>query len=423
MNSSISVGMCLVLFTVLFTSGTANGAQERFHSGTTGRCEGCHAFGEELAGRSKVDQRGSNAAGAGNYNLRGSDSSSTCLSCHEAPAGTGAAQGYYVSTASADLQAGQPPLQLTPGGDFGWLKKSYRWNGGAAGSPGARHGHNIVAADNGYAASGNGALSCISCHDPHGNYRRNADGSISASGLPIKASGSYADSPDPDAGASVGSYRMLAGKGYLPKTLPDSVEFVADPPAAVTPAAYNRAESPSDTRVAYGSGMSEWCQNCHTLIHTEGGDQHAAGNGAKFTAEIASNYNNYVKSGDLNGSQGSSYSSLVPYEMGTDDYAVLKTTANSDGSDLAGPAGGRPNVMCLSCHRAHASGWDGMTRWNTTATFMVENGGYPGIDNRASADDAQGRTEAETRKAYCDRPASRFATFQRSMCNKCHAKD
>ena len=44
---------------------------------------------------------------------------------------------------------------MTPGGDFGWLKKTYTWFNVVGSttiqqSPGNRHGHNIVALDYGY---------------------------------------------------------------------------------------------------------------------------------------------------------------------------------------------------------------------------------------------------------------------------------
>ncbi|WP_226373933.1 cytochrome C [Citrifermentans bemidjiense] len=316
------------------------------------------------------------------------------------------------------------------------MKKNYRWSGEGRdkeASQGERHGHNIVAADYGYSADtklstapgGNfpaNSLSCISCHDPHGNYRRSVDGTISNAGKPIIASGSYNNSPEPDAFSAVSVYRMLAGKGY--RATP-GVEFTADPPTAVAPSAYNREESSTDTRVAYGSGVSEWCSNCHGSIHDAGSGratQHPSGKQGKLSAEITYNYNAYLSSGNLNGSAGTAYSSLVPFEMGTDDYAVLKATANSNGSNRSG-ATMDANVMCLSCHRAHAAGWDSSMRWNPNTTFIVYDGKYPGTDNGAPAAIAQGRTSAEVKMAMYGRRASDFAVYQRSLCNKCHAKD
>ena len=249
-------------------------------------------------------------------------------------------------------------------------KRGWRGN-----SPGERHGHNIVALDYRFAPDAGRAtapggsfpaarLSCISCHDPHGKYRRLADGSIGKTGIPIQASGSYNTSPDPSGDRAVGVYRLLGGKGYV-SSLYDGAPFTADPPAAVSPENYNRPEDRGDTRVAYGKGMSEWCANCHPaqLGGTGGGKAHPAGNNIKFSSAVVANYNAYVASGNLTGNPSTSYTSMVPFEMGTADYALLKGTAASTGGQTAGP-GTSSNVMCLSCHRAHASGWDHAMRWN-----------------------------------------------------------
>ena len=69
--------------------------------------------------------------------------------------------------------------------------------------------------------------------------------------------------------------------------------------------------------------------------------------------------------------------------------------------------------MCLSCHRAHASGFAGMTRWNVDDTF---------ITNGSAFVDTQGRG-ALLQAAYYGRAAGNFGAFQRSLCNKCHGKD
>jgi cytochrome c553 len=319
------------------------------------------------------------------------------------------------------------------------MKKSYRWGseGGEGGgnSPGELHGHNIVAldyrfvADAGRVAAPGGSfpaarLTCISCHDPHGKYRRLADGTIATADKPIQASGSYDTSPDPTSDRAVGVYRLLGGKGYV-ATSYEGTPFTADPPAAVAPENFNRPEDLADTRVAYGKGMSEWCANCHPALlgGTGGGKIHPAGNNVKFTAVIAANYNAYVASGNLAGNSATSYSSMVPFEMGTSDYARLKGTAGSSGGQTAGPDTSA-NVMCLSCHRAHASGWDHAMRWNMKSEFLVYNGDFPGIeDTGVPPRISQGRTRAEIRKTFGDRPAKAYATYQRSLCNKCHAKD
>jgi hypothetical protein len=399
------LGCCICIAWV----GTKPAAGDLFHNGGTGACQGCHTEPPQLIG---------------------SDASSTCLRCHLAPPGSSQPSGYYVASDASSAVC----VQLTPGGDFCWTRKTFTWMDGGVTqtSVGNRHGHNVVALDYGFEADGTltlapggsyaaGSLSCVSCHDPHGTYRRFADGTYGTSGVPIIASGSYATSPDPSSTGAVGSYRLLAGKGYLPPSAPKTATaFTTDPPAAVTPLAYNRSEAASDTRVAYGSGMSEWCQNCHPRL--AGDHVHPAGNGARLGSDVSRAYATYIASGNLTGTGSTAYTSLVPFEMGSQDYALLKATATSDGTVLSGPAW-NANVMCLTCHRAHASGWDSALRWNTGSTFVVYNGAYPGTDSGAPAAYAQGRIAAVARQAFYDRPAARFATYQRSLCSKCHPFD
>lgn len=372
------------------------------------------------------------------YLLRQQDASSTCLYCHQQAGDIGPTT-YHVSTPVNELVPGIPPKQLTPGGDFGWLNKIYSWSPGSSVptmfSRGERHGHNIVAqdflydADLTYTTAPGGSypsnrLSCTSCHDPHGKYRRNSDGSITITGKPIINSGSFASSPNPDFTVSVGAYRMLGGQNYLPKSLVGGFAFVYDPPAAVAPDMPNRSEAVTQTRVAYGTGMSEWCKNCHLNMHTAaypGSTNllHPAGSSAKLGTVKADNYNKYIKTGALSGLPDTSYLSLVPFEEGTSDYATLKAHAKTDDTWLAGPDSTNSQVMCLTCHRAHASGWDGITRWNTTTDYIVYNGFYS-QEGQLYQPYGQGRSEAEAAQAYYNRPAGKFALNQDTLCNKCH---
>ncbi|WP_342782491.1 cytochrome C [Geomonas edaphica] len=403
-----------------------------FHSGGVAACDGCHTVHNSSGGMA-ASTKGS----ANQYLLQGSDPSSTCLICHSGATPT---DSYRVAT-NPPPPLGLPPVQLTPGGDFAWLQKNYSWvdpaTGLAVSSSGDAHGHNIIANDflyfqdarNALAPGGtypSASLSCISCHDPHGGYRiLDSSGAVAKGGKPIAGSGSYGALPT--ASEAVGSYRMLAGAGYAPASYP-LAPFVNDPPSAVSPATYNRAESTSDTRVAYGRGMSEWCGNCHAgLTHSSyPGDtvaNHPSGNSAKLPTDVVATYNAYIATGNLGGTVANAYTSMVPFEEGTSDATQLAIATTS----TAGPSVD-DNVTCLTCHRAHASAWDSATRWNCAkGVYLTVAGSWPGIDaptlQGQSGPVSTGKTMAEYQQGMYGRPASQYATNQWSLCNKCHEND
>jgi hypothetical protein len=422
------------------------GSAFAFHDGGVAKCDGCHTMHNSKNGAvMTTDGVARGTALVGNaYLLQGSDASSTCLGCH----GKGTTlSGYHVDTDAAGYTGTTVPAQRTPGGDFAWLKATLNAATNtivaAASEATNRHGHHIVASDYGFAAATmNGGiapggtyvaanLGCNSCHNPHNNLR--GDGSS----LPISESGSYGGTPE--AGTANGVYRFLGGVGY--KIPADAVVFGAAPPVAVAPNTYNAADNSvaSQVRVAYGTGMSEWCANCHGGIinpdSTAGTThRHVAGASALLTVaaplgEIPADiYNGYVNSGaTTGGSQTSSYLALVPYELGTSDTATLLTYA-SDGSaqigakSAEGPSLGTENVMCLSCHRAHATGFDSMTRFDNGVTFITTALGVYSGGTDASYEPAPDTT-GYVQAAYNGLPASTFGPSQRLLCNKCHARD
>jgi len=405
------------------------GGTYAFHSGGVAECGGCHSI--------------HNPAPGGSFLMVGTDASSTCLSCHQHAGDTGPSS-YHISTAPGDMPTGVAPLQRSPGGDFGWIKKDYTFvvRGSTINEDGDTHGHNIIANDFGYVVDGTNAtapggsgfpssqLSCNSCHDNHGQYRRNQAGVVSKTGQPIYASGSYFNGTsvaanEPTANESVGVYRLLAGAGYTK----DGVTFPGVP-AAKVPSTYNRTEASTQTRAAYGLSTTsghvawgQWCGTCHPDMHSSGNYVHPVDEDLGST--IANLYGQYVKTGDMTGTPASSFTSLVPFVNGSGDYAgVLAPLAVNNDTQLGGPAASGDQVSCLSCHRAHASGWEFALRWNMEGEFMTYNGLYPGTDTTPTVPQfARGRLGAETQAAYYDRPVTKFATYQRVLCNKCHAKD
>jgi predicted CXXCH cytochrome family protein len=404
----------VIMAAALLTIGLG-GVAYAFHAGGVADCGGCHSMHSPMSAA---------------HLLVGSDASSTCLTCHEnATLGS-----YHISTPDANLTVGTAPIQRSPGGDFAWLKKNYAWTAhGTAGSEdGSVHGHSIIAKDQNYNAvdpahpqSPGGSfmssnLGCDSCHDPHGKGRILSDGSFATTGAPIIASGSTA-SANPAAGTAVGIYRILAHPGY---TGAPGATFTTWP-IAVSPSTYNQTESATMVRIAYGGGSSpngwgKWCGTCHAAIANmtglKGHPSHPVDQ--PLTATFATNYNNYVMTGNVSGTFPAAapgpYSSLVPYQEANSALATLASHARSNNTVLGGPSA-TDEVTCFSCHRAHASGWAHALRWNNDTTFIVSNGAYPIEMGRT--------TTVEVAGAYYDRAPTAFATYQRSLCNKCHVQD
>ena len=440
----------IIVATALLSLATA-GSAFAFHDGGVATCDGCHTMHNSKGNKvmNKVAGKGSQVIGtANNYLLQGSDQSSTCLGCHGGTTGGG----YKVMTTNA--AAGTTVVkQFTPGGDFGWLLADYSWTSPRNGtSPKDRHGHNVVAADFGIApdatlltAPGNGStfvntdLACSSCHDPHARYRTDTAGVQTLGGAPIAGSGSYGDVAT--AGEARGTYRFLAGVGYKADSQTTAGTFAAPAPVAVAPAVYNQTEAAGNIRVAYGTGMSEWCSNCHVGLHNSSYPtnlRHPAGDGATLTASVLGNYNAYVMTGNLTATAINSYDSLIPFGTQAANVTALKalvntanvagTASNNDASTAGADASS--TVICLSCHRAHASGFTQMGRWNFNAEFMTVDGAYADASKPYVATDettygnyADGKTAVELAAAYNGKPATHFASFQRQLCNKCHAKD
>lgn len=380
--ANIITGSAVALLVVFLLSGSAYA----FHEGGAGYCEGCHVLHD--------------SSEASNYLLRGSDPSSTCLRCHSEK---GELHNIYSDDGSS----------FTPGGDFYWVQKTFTWNERSIlyGSEADNHGHNIVASDYGlYGDARNStapgdaypsaSMGCTSCHNPHGTVTGN-DHNLEA----VSVSGSYDEEPAP--GTTSGNYRLLGGVGYNGGVPSGGFSFEYTAPVAV---ADPDDWSETDTHhTAYGSGMSEWCANCH-WSYLVSDNKHVSGNDAKLSPDIIANYNLYVRTGNINGIRSLAYLALVPFEMGTSDKSQL------DPSGTSGPDwDGRANVMCLTCHRAHASAFDNIGRWDFQATFIADSHPRYG-DGGVTGDDV-------LNSYYGRSMTAGFGSYQRQLCNKCHVQD
>jgi predicted CXXCH cytochrome family protein len=375
----VPVFITVVLVHLLFIT-----AVDAFHDGGVGNCDGCHVMHKSQGTSS-------------NWLLPGTDPSSVCLTCH---AGIGSATSYHI--ASPDGSA------MTPGGDFYWLNKDFFWAGGS--SEGSSHGHNIVAQDNGFAADSvlikapggsynSDDLGCTSCHDPHGKIN---------SGVPISGSGSYGDVPA--SGTELGNYRLLGGTGYDGGEHVQGYSFDYPAPVARQNSAIQYGETDS-SHVDYGAGMSEWCANCHVSIlisehkSVSPSFEHPIGSNGYLEGAEMDRYNSYIKTGDFSGDRTTAYLSLVPFERGVADSTLLDPTSTM------GPDS-NSRISCLTCHRAHASAFDNIGRWDFSAELVA--------DSHPAAGDI-GATGNDLMYSYYGRDMiTEFGTQQRSLCEKCH---
>lgn len=325
-----------------------------FHDGGAAKCNGCHTMHNSENGV-LVDP---NSPNGNPYLLKDATPSDVCLGCH--------------GTSRGALLGGTPtaPTATKGGGNFIFLQ-SLNLNDGRGGATnpisGDAAGHNLNAPGYGLAADatltaspgGNypaGSMGCTSCHDPHGT----AD------------------------------FRLLYGAGRV--VLQGNHTFVNPAPVAIGLSTGSTGGTESGgNHTAYQSGMSAWCGNCHGNFHNEAGGRLEHPSGSNLGSTIANNYNLYNGTANLNGgSEATAYLAEVPFEDAAN--TIASTTGPTASSQ----------VMCLSCHRAHASSAPNAGRWDFNITLFsedgVESGSYAQVNPYANPN-------------------------QRSLCNKCHVKD
>ncbi len=341
-----------------------------FHDGGVAACAGCHTMHASQDGRTGPGW----TPGGNPWLLKYGNATDTCLRCH---------------AARGQLAGG---LGHGPGGDFHWLTRTFTWTtswGTVATSASHTHGHSLVSPayalepDPVLSVSPGGTfladrLGCTSCHDPHGT----AD------------------------------FRMLYGAGRGP-AYGDGARFAFSAPAPLargnggTTLPGGGGEETDSRHTIYKSGLSAWCGNCHPAMHDEGGQLFTHPTGAALGAVIAANYNRYVSTTDpAGGASEVSYAGLVPFESLDIDLGAVDPAGHT-----AGPGAG-DQVMCLSCHRAHASPFADAGRWDFGATRLDRDSHPRTGDGGATAQDVANRYYAYV-----------IAAGQRSLCNKCHAKD
>ena len=348
-----------------------------YHDGGVAHCNGCHTMHNSQNGvpmNVPTGGAGQLPVGQGYTNLLlYANKTDVCLDCHDG------GEAYHVW--SPDPKAPTYSAERG-GGDFTFLEETNIYDGhGGSTDPilGESAGHSVISgihntvADSVLTTAPGGVypaadMACTSCHDPHGT----------------------------------GSYRLLYQSGQVSAYSSGDVNWNA---TWVADGIGTRAGAETDTNHnAYISGSGEWCATCHEGIHLGGTGSfvHPAGEQGYFDLHEAQVYNSYRGTSDCidnppnggpcgSGTGVDAYYALTPFEDGS---AVTDSTL--------GPTG-VSKVVCVSCHRAHATSGPDAGRWDFSITFLEEDGLESG-------------SWAMPGGSYED-------VNQRSLCNKCHSKD
>lgn len=286
-----------------------------FHQAGVANCSGCH-----------VTHTGEGGAVVGAL-LNAESPSDVCLTCHATSQG---------AVLGSDPLA---PPPLLGAGNFVFLLED-ELNDSPTGLggpiPGDAAGHNVVApghslkADARHTLSPGGGfpssrLGCTSCHDPHGSA----------------------------------SFRLLRGAG---SAQPGTPAFAFPAPEAVGLGLRSAPES-AQRHTAYRAGMSNWCANCHGRYHDQAATGFEHDSDAVLPGPVRTRYNEYQGDADPTGGiESVAYLPEVPFE-----------SADATTSSTEGPGPGS-RMMCLTCHRAHASSGPAAGRWDFNVTLLAEDG-------------------------------------------------
>lgn len=341
-----------------------------FHDGGVAQCAGCHTM-HNSEKNATIITGGTPGQGVNAYLLKTAKPTDTCLICHARP---GSENGYGVFGTGV-----LTPKPQRGGGDYVFLLEdniNEGHNGATNPILGYQAGHNIISDTKGILAdpvntSAPGgtypaaSMACSSCHDPHGTD----------------------------------AFRLLYGANRLVRGN-DGVTytFAYEAPEAVGVALSGAGESQTN-HTAYLSGMSAWCGNCHGDFHAS--DANLIHPSGTALGTIAANYNAYNGTTDCVENPGTAGS---PCGTGTQAAAYLAEVPFEDAgmsvSSTAGPSA-TSRVMCLTCHRAHATSAPNAGRWDFALTLLAEDGTESGSYALPNPYDGN----------------------QRSLCNKCHSKD
>jgi hypothetical protein len=239
-----------------------------------------------------------------------------------------------------------------------------------------------------------GNFDCVSCHDPHDRFganvsawrqlKRKVNGIVhTGSETATKGVESYGGSEGPTTAGYEpilsNSRGDIQGTSYLNRRK-DGQELEG--------ANLFRVEG-DDNKNVYRGGFSSFCSVCHGDFHGgngeaptgENGKTRAGGGWIRHPANIpmggpGSRYGIAAYTAAVVNMQGNNpnpagYDWKYPLVKADADFSVKSRAASAN---IQGTAAGTDRIACLTCHKAHASQYTNMTRWDSRAHSFIAAG-------------------------------------------------
>ncbi len=300
------------------------------HKGAGGLdCSGCHTMHNS--------QQGSTMGGGPTGRLlKAADTEGLCLSCHDTA-------GSQYTTYQATVPAVKGTPSGTPAaGNFTDLDGT----NDAAGQTAKGKGHNLGEGAATLTPPGGASMTgftCTNCHDPHG---------VSTDSTSVSAFRNLRFNPTGSGGGGPSVINAGPAEGTLASAVyPETTYY------------YGKV-----TGGAALSNISQWCGTCHDSFYGDSNTgtaspytRHATGNPTTAHNLSAVDYTNY---------SGVTEASRFPAE----DSATSATANSSNTTNKAAGNESADGVLCLSCHKAHATANTDSLRWSYAAAAQSSPG-------------------------------------------------
>ncbi|MBI5576064.1 MAG: hypothetical protein HY896_06830 [Deltaproteobacteria bacterium] len=361
-----------------------------YHSADGLVCSDCHVLHSGEDGAAKPT--GTASGGPSAILLKKPSVTDLCLQCHLAP-GNAAFKAPAVMTSNGAAPGGTS----LPAGDFYWSSTDPR----KGHSPGKTRGAQsssipsdpvLTVAPGGNFSANN--FDCVSCHDPHDRFgetvaawrqlKRRVNGIVHTGNETVEkgveSSGGTLGATSPGFEPILSNSRGdIQGTSYLNRRKDGQELESAD---------LSKTEG-DDNKNVYRGGFSSFCSACHGDFHGGSGETRSSDNGKTRAGGGWIRHPANMPMGESGAKHGiASYAAAVVNSQGANPnpagydwkYPLVKAEADFSVRSRAASANdpatiaGSDRISCLTCHKAHASPFANMTRWDTGARSFLAAG-------------------------------------------------